>query len=453
LYCKNCNQAVATEETTAKIAGIFEKESSDAWVEYEADRFLPDGFKCPDCGCGNFTKESDIMDVWFDSGISHYAVVEKRSDELGHRPVEMYLEGTDQYRGWFQSSLLTSVATTGNAPYKTVLTHGFVMDSEGKKMSKSIGNVVLPQEITKVFGADVLRLWAASVDYRNDARIGDNAINQLVEIFKKIRNTSRFLLGNLYDFVPSEDYVDYENLKEIDKFALHKLNTLISDVTEAFEGYEFYKYFQNLQNFAAVDLSSFYLDIVKDRLYTAGKKSLSRRACQTVLYEISQALTRLLVPVMPFQAEDIWQNTPDSQKNGLESILLSDWAELNPVWQNDALEAEFSGILKLREIVTKSIEPLRAQKIIGSSLEAAVYVKGGDYALLKKYENELSNIFITSQAILTKTKPEDTLNEYSEDDYVIYVTKAFGEKCPRCWKYRELTNEGACRECLEAIND
>ena len=292
------------------------------------------------------------MDVWFDSGVSWRAVVEKRSDELGTIPVDMYLEGSDQHRGWFQSSLLTSVATEGKAPYKQVLTHGFVFGEDGRKMSKSLGNYIRPDDIIKNYGADILRLWAASVDYRNDTKIGDNIVKQLVEIFKKTRNTSRFLLGNLFDFNPKEDYVEYKDLKELDKFALHKLNQLIENVTEAFENYEFYKYFQQLQNFAAVDLSSFYLDIVKDRLYTAGKKSVSRRACQTVMYEILQTLVRLLVPVMPHQAEDIWMSVPECQKDGIISVLLTEWPTTHSEWHNEKLEEDFSKILKAREVVT-----------------------------------------------------------------------------------------------------
>ena len=363
----------------------------------------------------------------------------------------MYLEGSDQHRGWFQSSLLTAIATKGVSPYKSVLTHGFVMDGEGKKMSKSIGNVVTPQEVIKVYGADVLRLWAASVDYRNDTKIGDNIIKQLVEIFKKTRNTARFLLGNLFDFNPAFDYVAYDDLNELDKFALHKLNQLIEQVTEAFENYEFYKYFQSLQNFAAVELSALYLDIVKDRLYTAGKKSLSRRACQTVLYEISQALVRLLVPVMPHQAEDIWQNVPEPQRNGLTSILLSDWPVAKTEWNNPQLENDFMTILKAREVVTRAIEPLRADKQVGSSLEVAVFIKAEDDSILKANEDELANIFITSQACVTQEKPENVLNEYSEDGYTVWVTKAQGEKCERCWKYRHLNANGICKECEQAI--
>jgi isoleucyl-tRNA synthetase len=457
-YCKDCGEVIVTDETIANIADIFDKESSDAWVKYSAKELLAKNFKCPKCKSENIEKEKDIMDVWFDSGVSWRAVVEKRSEELGTIPVDMYLEGSDQHRGWFQSSLLTAMGTNGHAPYKEVLTHGFVLDGEGRKMSKSLGNVVAPQEIIKIYGADLLRLWAASVDYRNDIKIGENSIKQLVEIFKKTRNTVRFLLANLYDFNPQTDYVQYNELKNLDKFALHKLNQLVKQVKEAFENYEFYKYFQYLQNFAAVDLSAFYLDIVKDRLYTAGKKSLSRRACQTVLFDISQALVRILAPVMPHQAEDIWQNIIEVQRQGIESILLSKWPSINPRWENSKLDEDFAKILKVRELVTKAIEPLRADKKVGSSLEVAVYIKASQTAeVLKSNENELCNIFITSQAFLSDKKPSDTLLEYAEDEFVIWVTKAQGEKCERCWKYRSLVNdtnhETICPECLESISD
>lgn len=458
-YCKDCGEVIVTDETINATADLFDKESSDAWVKYTEKELLPNNFKCPKCSGENFQKENDIMDVWFDSGVTWRTVVEKRSQELGNIPVDMYLEGSDQHRGWFQSSLLTCMATEGKAPYKEVLTHGFVLDGEGRKMSKSLGNVVVPQEIIKVYGADVLRLWAASVDYRNDIKIGENAIKQLVEIFKKTRNTVRFLLGNLYDFDPATDYVNYNDMKNLDKFALHKLNQLVKQVTEAFENYEFYKYFQHLQNFAAVDLSAFYLDIVKDRLYTAGKKSLSRRACQTVLFEISQALVRILTPVMPHQAEDIWQNVVESQKGGIESILLSDWVKVNPRWDDEGLEEDFSKILKAREIVTKAIEPLRADKKVGSSLEVAVYVKASGEAIQVLNANgaELNNIFITSQAFICDEAPEGALNEYSEDEFTVWVTQAQGEKCERCWKYRKLGeykgHDTICSECYGAISE
>ena len=450
-YCEDCGEVICTDETIENVAKIFEKESSDAWVKYSAEELLPQGFVCPKCGKNHFRKEKDIMDVWFDSGVSWRAVVEKRADELGHTPVDMYLEGSDQHRGWFQSSLLTAIATQGKAPYKQVLTHGFVFGEDGRKMSKSLGNYIRPDDIIKNYGADILRLWAASVDYRNDIKIGNNIIGQLTEIFKKTRNTARFLSGNLFDFDPAVDYVGYDELKNIDKFALHKLNKLIAEVTEAFENYEFYKYFQCLQNFAANDLSSFYLDIVKDRLYTAGKKSLSRRACQTVLYENLMALVRMLAPVMPHQAEDIWQNIPECQRSGLISILLSDWPRVNENWDSPQLEEEFTKILKSREVVSRAIEPLRADKKVGSSLEVAVWIKAEDDAILKANEADLADIYIVSQAHLTDSAPNDVLNEHTEEGYTVWVTKAQGEKCTRCWKYRELNEDGICKDCLEAI--
>ena len=450
-YCEDCGEVICNDSTIENVAKMFEKESSDAWVKYSAEELLPDGFVCPKCGKKHFRKEKDIMDVWFDSGVSWRAVVEKRSEELGHTPVDMYLEGSDQHRGWFQSSLLTSVATQGKAPYKQVLTHGFVFGEDGRKMSKSLGNFIRPDDIIKKYGADILRLWAASVDYRNDIKIGNNIVGQLVEIFKKTRNTARFLIGNLFDFNPETDYVEYDELKNIDKFALHKLNKLIEEVTVSFENYEFYKYFQSLQNFAAVDLSSFYLDIVKDRLYTAGKKSLSRRACQTVLFENLMALVKILAPVMPHQAEDIWQNVPEVQRGGLISILLSDWPVVNEKWNNPQLEEDFTKILKSREVVSRAIEPLRADKKVGSSLEVAVWIKAENDAILKANEKDLADIYIVSQANLAKEKPEDVLNEYVEDGYTVWVTKARGEKCTRCWKYRELNSDGICPDCVEAI--
>ena len=438
-YCENCGEVICTDETINHVAELFEKESSDAWVKHTEEELLPTGFKCPKCGKNHFRKEKDIMDVWFDSGSSWRAVVEK-----------------DQHRGWFQSSLLTSIACQNKAPYKQVLTHGFVFGEDGRKMSKSLGNYIRPDDIIKTYGADILRLWAASVDYRNDIKIGDNIIKQLAEIFKKTRNTARFLLGNLFDFNPEVDYVKYDELKDIDKFALHKLNKVVDEVTKAFDSYEFYKYFQCLQNFAAVDLSSFYLDIVKDRLYTAGKKSLSRRACQTVLYETLQVLVRILTPVMPHQAEDIWQNTPECQRGGLESVLLVDWPKVKPEWNNEKLEEDFTKILKAREVVTRAIEPLRADKKVGSSLEVGVYVKSESADLvLKGNEKDLCDIFITSQAYVAESAPSNVLNEYSEDDYTVWVVKAEGEKCERCWKYRKLGEhsgfETICLDCYEAI--
>ena len=459
-YCEECGEAIVTDETIENVAKIFEKESSDAWVKYSAEELLPQGFKCPKCGKTHFRKENDIMDVWFDSGVTWRAVVEKRADELGHTPVDMYLEGSDQHRGWFQSSLLTSIAVQGKAPYKTVLTHGFVFGEDGRKMSKSLGNYIRPDDIIKNYGADVLRLWAASVDYRNDIKIGDNIIKQLLEVFKKVRNTMRFLLGNLYDFNPQTDYVAYENLEEIDKFALHKLQVLIGNVTQSFNDYEFYKYFQFLQNFAAVDLSAFYLDIVKDRLYTAGKKSLSRRATQTVLYETMLAILKMMAPVMPHQAEDIFSYVPEIQKCGLESILLADWCKGNENWLNNSIDEKWTEILKVREVVTKAIEPLRADKKVGSSLEVSVYIEASDNKIaeyLVQSEKDLSGIFITSQVFLNKKPEDEVLNTLEEDGIKVEVAKAIGEKCERCWKYRILDKNSAhptiCEDCQKAISE
>ena len=456
-YCDDCGESIITDETINNVSEIFAKESSDAWTKYSAQELLPAGFKCPKCSSQNLRKENDIMDVWFDSGVTHYAVVDARKDELGETPVELYLEGSDQHRGWFQSSLLTSVAIKERAPYKSVLTHGFVLAADGRKMSKSMGNVVEPQKIVNKYGADVLRLWTASVDYTNDVKIGENIILQLVEVFKKVRNTSRFILGNLYDFNPAENYVEYDKLNEIDKYALHKLQILIENVTAAFEDYEFYRYYQLIQNFASVDLSSLYFDIVKDRLYTAGKDSLSRRSTQTVLFEILQALVRMLVPVTPHLAEDIWQHVIPEQRGNLESVLLTDWSKVNPQFKNEEIVSKWDKIIALREIVTKAIEPVRAEKKIGSSLEASVSIKINSpeiEAILKALEGELAGVFITSQAKLINDseEPQNLLNQYEEDVYKIYVTSAAGEKCDRCWKFSGTLSEGICHACREAIS-
>ena len=461
LYCKDCGKPIITQDTIKIITDKFKAETSDAWVKYVAKDFIPSGFKC-ECGCAEFEKENDIMDVWFDSGSSWSAVVAQRADEFMSAqtkdviPVDMYLEGSDQHRGWFQSSLLISSATKECAPYKSVLTHGFVLDGEGRKMSKSLGNIVTPQEIIKVYGVDVLRLWAASVDYRNDVKIGDNLIKQLVEVFKKTRNTIRFLMGNLFDFDPKNDYVKYEELEEIDKFALSRLAQLIKNVNASFETYEFYKYFQHLQNFASTDLSSFYLDIVKDRLYTQGKKSLSRRACQTVMFEILMTLVKILVPVMPHQAEDIWQNMQENQKD-VESALLLDWASAKDEWINEKLDEEFTQLLKTREIVSKAIEPLRSseEKVVGSSLEVDILIISENKAkaeLLEKYSKLLGDLYIVSH-VYTQKADFEALNDYSQDEYSVKVAKAKGEKCARCWKYRELNINGICQDCEKAIKE
>ena len=461
VYCADCNEPVISDETIARIADLFEKESSDAWTKYSAKELLPEGHSCSKCGSSNFRKEADIMDVWFDSGVSHSAVLELRKEELGGSPCEMYLEGSDKHRGWFQSSLLTSVAARGIAPYRSVLTHGFVLDGSGRKMSKSLGNVVEPQSIINKYGADVLRLWTASVDYTNDVRISENIIQQLVEVYKKVRNTCRFLLGNLYDFDPSTDYVEYSKLSEIDQYALHKIQKLVQNLTVAFNAYEFYRYYQLMQNFTS-EFSSVYLDIVKDRLYTAAKDSQTRRSSQTVLYEALLTISKLLVPVTPHLAEDIWLHVLPAQKGELESILLASWPEVKTEFLNEKIESAWNEILMLRELITRAIEPVRAEKVIRSSLEAAVFIRINNRPdleeILEAVKDELASVFITSQAEVLKddSVPEKILNKYEEGAFLIYVTEASGKKCDRCWKFsetvgKEREHETICSGCLSAI--
>jgi isoleucyl-tRNA synthetase len=462
-YCEKCNKDLISSDIIEHVAQIFEKESSDAWWNRSVEELLPAGTKC-ECGHQTFIRETDIMDVWFDSGVTHTAVCERRYDLLRGTPVELYLEGSDQHRGWFQTSLLTSVAAFDRAPYKSVLTHGFVLDGAGRKMSKSLGNVVAPQEIVNKFGADVLRMWAASVDYTSDVRIGNTIVQQLVEVYRKLRNTCRFLLGNLHDFDPEKDMANYEELNELDKYTLHRLQTLKQQLTVAFENYEFYKYYQMMQNFAAVDLSSHYFDVVKDKLYTAGAKSVERRAVQTVLYNILQDLVRLLVPVTPHLAEDIWQHTPDNQKNNLESVLLTRWPEVQEEYINEALYTKWQKVFQVRDIVTRAIEPVRLRKEVGSSLEVAVNLYSENRVtkeILDSVKPFLPMIFIVSQVNIIDNADEletdGSLNSVEEEDIKAVITKASGEKCERCWKYsvtigENIEHKTLCINCINAIN-
>lgn len=461
-YCEKCNKDLVNNDTIDHIANIFEKESSDAWWIRSTEELLPAGTKCS-CGHDKFIKETDIMDVWFDSGVTYTAVCDKRYDELRGTPVELYLEGSDQHRGWFQTSLLTSVGAFDRAPYKSVLTHGFVLDASGRKMSKSMGNVVDPQKVVGTHGADVLRMWTASVDYTNDVRIGDTIIQQLVEVYKKVRNTCRFMLGNLHGFKPDQDIVSYEEFNELDKYILHKLQLLKGQITEAFENYEFYRYYQLIQNFAAVDLSSLYFDIVKDKLYTAGTKSLERRAIQTVLHYLLQDIVRILVPVTPHLAEDIWQFIEPAQRNNLESVLLTDWPKVKEKYLNDEIYNKWQEIFKVRDIVTKSIEPVRTQKVIGSSLEVSVSIYAEDKeqkARLESVKARLPMIFIASQVEIIDDKnnipSNNVLNSYEEEGITVFVHKAQGDKCERCWKYSpsvgtDSCHQTICKSCIEAI--
>lgn len=462
-YCRGCKTPLMTAESIETVAGVFEKEGSDAWWEKEEKDFVLDA-ACAKCGGKEFDKETDIMDVWFDSGTTHHGVLDQRP-ELRGAPCELYLEGSDQHRGWFQSSLLTSVATTGVAPYKTVLTHGFVVDETGRKMSKSLGNVVEPDEVIKQYGADVLRLWVASVNYTDDIPIGKNMLAQLAEVYRKLRNTARYLLGNLYDFDPATQTVPYEQLTNLDQFILHRLNDLIEEVVEDFDRFEFFKYYQLLQNFCVVDLSSFYFDILKDRLYTAAPDSRDRRAAQTVLSEILNVLVRMLVPVTPHLAEDIWHYIPEKVKKTYsheESVLLTDFPSPVKRYINEDLSKYFEDLIDVRSTVNKALEQARAQRKIGSSLEAKVVIHIENSDLRSKVEAlgaKLPGFFITSQAAIEVTpngKHADRLSEASENGITVYVLSAEGAKCARCRKFSTFVGKDPqladlCDDCIEAL--
>ena len=466
-YCNSCNEVHLNNKIIQNLCPLVAQNGSNIWWEKEPHELLPTDYKCS-CGGNIFIKEKDTMDVWFDSGVTHLAVVDKNLN-LGPSPSEMYLEGSDQHRGWFQSSLITRVAMNSEAPYKSVLTHGFVLDENGRKMSKSLGNVIDPDKIVNHLGADILRLWASSVDYSSDMRIGEHMLQQLSEVYRNIRNTSRFLLGNLFDFNITTNYIQYEKLLKIDKYLLHKLEILKSQVTECFDSYQFYKYYQLIQNFCAVDLSSFYFDLVKDRLYTSGKNSVLRRSAQTVLSEIIQVLVRILIPVLPHLAEDIWKYIPGMIKSNEESVLYLKWPSLNSLYKNVDLNNEFQNILLIKDLVYKALEIARQDKKIGKSVEAKIilFPKSKDiYDLLKKYDVELPTIYIVSQVSvndLNKKYDKNLVIEYStidSDICFIVVTKANGDKCPRCWKYsdsigknkKHLTICDLCAHAVEVID-
>lgn len=463
-YCEKCNKTLMTEESIEKVAVAFGKYGSDSWWEKSVQDLIGDT-KCQ-CGHGEFKKETDIMDVWFDSGSSWHAVLDQRSDQLKGAPCELYLEGSDQHRGWFQSSLLTSVAVNGKAPYKTVLTHGFVVDENGRKMSKSVGNVVDPDEVIKQYGADVLRLWVASVNYTDDIPIGKNMLAQLAEVYRKLRNTARFLLGNLNDFDPKTDRVPYEKLTPIDQFILHRLSSLVKEVTEDFDRYEFFKYYQLLQNFCVVDLSSFYFDIAKDRLYACGKTSQSRRAVQTVLEEVLLTLVRIVAPVAPHLAEDIWNFLPEKFRAADasdESVLLTDFPVPQSRYVDEKLSLFFAELIQVRATVNKALEQARGEKKIGKSLEAQVVIAIENPELRSKVEslgNDLPGFFITSQAIvqaeMNGKASAERLSEVNENGITVFVMNAEGKKCARCWKFSTEVGHSSefpdlCKACVEAL--
>lgn len=422
-----------------RIIEIVKKEGTIAWVKYSAEELIGEELlEKYNLKGVELRKETNIMDVWFDSGVSHRAVLETRGDLL-HRPADLYLEGSDQHRGWFQTSLLTSIGSTHDAPFKNILTHGFVNDGEGKKMSKSVGNTVVPADVIKVYGADILRLWCASVDYREDVKISDNILKQMAEAYRRVRNTARYILGNSNDFNPNTDRVPYEQLMEIDKWALHKLEVLKRKVTENYDKYEFYNLFQDIHYFAGVDMSAFYLDIIKDRLYTEGTNSIERRSAQTVMTEILVTLTKMIAPILSFTAEEIWETLPEVLKDR-ESVLLTDWSKENDEYLNPEIENKWVEIIKVRKEANKSLEKARQGKdrIIGNSLDAKVMLHSTDAEIQKflvENREKLELALIVSEVEIVENIDETFTKGEEATDLYIKVLHAEGEKCERCWKY------------------
>ncbi len=447
-FCKECGEPHIDKEAMQAVADIFRVKGSDAWYELDASEFLPEGTKCKKCGCTDFDKEKDIMDVWFDSGSSHAAVCKNR--EYLKWPADLYLEGADQYRGWFQSSLLTAVATSGTAPYKAVLTHGWVVDGEGRKMSKSLGNGIDPQEVVDQYGADVLRLWVASSDYHVDIRISKDILKQLSEAYRKIRNTARYILGNLNDFNPDTDSVEVSELFDIDKWAVYKLNELIDKVKAGYDAFEFHQVYHAIHNFCVVDMSNFYLDVLKDRLYTEKADSKERRAAQTAMYIILDALTRMIAPILAYTSDEIWKYMPHRGCDDSEHVVYNSMPEKTEVNCDDDFATKWDRIHDLRDTVKKSLETVIKEKTIRSSLEAAITLKasGEEYDFLKSIEKELTTIFIVSQVDIVNSNVAELSVE---------VSKAKGDKCERCWSISESVGSDAthptlCKRCADILN-
>lgn len=469
-YDEETNEPLMTEETISHIRDIFAQKGSDAWWEMSVEELLPETYRH---NGRKYRRGFDTMDVWFDSGSSWAAVVKQRQ-ELAKYPVDIYLEGSDQHRGWFQSSLLTSVAVNNCAPYKTVLTHGFTLDEKGFKMSKSLGNVIDPNDIIKggknqkenpAYGADILRLWVSSVDYTSDQRIGKNILKQLTDIRGKIRNTARVLLGNLHDFNPEKDLIPYEQLPAVDQYMLHRMTEVFEEVTDAFESFQFFRFFQTVQNFCVVDLSNFYIDIAKDRLYISTPKGWRRRSCQTILYYALENLTRAIAPVLCHLAEDVWQFLPYPPSH--KSVFQAGWVNLDSQWKNLEIATFWEKIRDMRNDVNKVLEQARVDKSIGSSLEAKVLLHIADGELGQQLQtmeanhngvDELRYVFITSQVELVDST--DKLNglkyNLQGENWRIGVVDAAGKKCDRCWNYSTHVGESSddpllCERCVDAI--
>ncbi len=448
-YCLACNETIINSETIKAVSELFTREGSDAWFARDAGQILPEGFSCPACGHGEFRKEKDTMDVWFDSGSSHAAVLETRPELRW--PADLYLEGSDQYRGWFHSSLLTAVAAKGKPPYRAVLSHGWVVDGEGKKMSKSLGNVIAPEEIIKQYGADILRLWVSSADFTSDIHLSNDILKQLIEVYRKIRNTIRFMLGSSFDFDPHTDAVDYHTMEEIDRWALYRLSRLTERVTAAYEKYEYHQFFHALHNFCVVDMSNFYLDIIKDRLYCSAAEDPKRRSAQTALAVVLEHLVLLMAPILTFTAEEVWQKLPGSRK---QSVQLADWPEPDKRWSDRDLGNRWQTLLEVREEVTRVLEQARKEKVIGGSLEAQVSIWAEEdlYDRLIPYEEMLADIFIVSEVLLASGCEQATAQASIGQrlPLKLLVRKTDGKKCPRCWIFTSAETE-LCPRCDRVV--
>jgi isoleucyl-tRNA synthetase len=458
VYCKRCKHALLDSKFIFSLAEKVEREGLDIWFKKEAGELLPQETRCPECSHNEFTKEEDILDVWFDSGVSHQAVLRKREELIF--PAHLYLEGSDQHRGWFQTSLITSLAIEKKAPYRKVLTHGFIVDAEGRKMSKSQGNVVSPDEVIKDLGADILRLWVASSEYRRDVSLSKSVLERLTDAYRKIRNTLRFMLGNLYDFDKDKDKLEYKDLLDLDKWALNKVAELYHQCLNHYETFEFHKVFQGIYNFCTQVLSSFYLDVLKDRLYTWGKDSRGRRSGQTALYSLLISLVKLISPILTFTAEEVYSYLPTKKE---ESVFLDGLGDDEQIagWKNDDLDKIWDRLLKTREVVLKALEIKRSQGLIGNSLQAEIELFTNDnqkYKFLKSYEKQLPDVFIVSKAVVNKVDkpPKDAIIAENTDQIAVRVKRSKNPKCPRCWRCVEVAggkseNKEICQRCAAAI--
>lgn len=433
IFYNKKNEIIYHSDIMDRVISLVEKEGTDIWWKYSAKEIIGEELlKKYELNADEIRKEKSILDVWFDSGVTHRSVVTTRGYK---RPVDLYLEGSDQHRGWFQSSLLTSISSTKDKPYKRILTHGFVNDGQGRKMSKSIGNTIVPNDVIEKYGADILRLWVSSVDYREDVRLSEDILNRTSDSYRKIRNTARYLLGNIYDFSYSKDKVAYEDMLEIDKWALNRLERLKKKLEKLYDNYEFYNIFQEISYFCIIEMSSFYLDIIKDRLYCEYKTGLKRRSAQTVLAEILQFLVRVISPVLSFTAEEIWDKMPEDLKDS-ESVLLTSWIYANEKYIDDELEEKWNKLANLRKEVNKKIEEKRQKGEIGLALDARVMlnIKNEKFDFVKTYSDwDLSDIFLVSQIEFTDEKLEETEIE----GVTVKIVRALGKKCQRCWKYSE----------------